>query len=65
MKCNKKLETLKQDNGDIISKYSTDIRLNQPRGVLIETDAEQPPAASKPYLLSLKDHECVKEGLEN
>ena len=53
----KKLETLKQDYEDIISKHSSDIGLTH----LQEMRIELPPIASKPYPLQLKHHRFVKE----
>ena len=51
-----KLETLKQDYDDIISKHSSGIGVTHLEEIRIESDPELPPVASKPYPLPLKHH---------
>ena len=56
---------LKQDNNNIVSQHSIDIRLTHLEEMIIKTDPELPPVASKPYPLPLKHHKFVKEEIEN
>ena len=58
-----KLQTLKQDYDNIVSKHNSDIGLTHLQE--IETVPELPPVTTKPYPLPLKHHKFVKEEIEN
>ena len=60
-----KLQLLKEDYDDIVSKHSSDIRLTHLEEMTIETDLELPPIASKPYPLPPKHHKLIKEEIKN
>ena len=62
---NIKLQILKQDYDDIVSKHSNDIRLAHLEEITIETDPELPPVVSKPYPLLLNHQKLVKVEIEN
>ena len=60
-----KVQILKKDYDDIVSKHSIDIRLTHLEEKTIETDWKLHPIVSKPYPLPLKHHKFVKEEIEN
>ena len=60
-----KLQTLKEDYNDIVSKHGSDIGLTHLEEMKIESVPKLPPVASKPYALPLKHHKFVKEEIEN
>ena len=55
---------MQQNYDDIVSKYSSDIRLNHLEEITIDTDPNLPPVMSKPYPLPFKHHKFVKEEIE-
>ena len=60
-----KLQTSKQDHGNISSKHSSDIGLTNLQEIKIEIGPYLLPVATKPYTLPLKHHTFVKEETEN
>ena len=48
-----KLQLLKQDYDDIVSKHSSNIRITYLEVMTLENDPEVSPVASKPYPLPL------------
>ena len=63
-KIQQKLQILKQDHDDIISKYSSDIGLTNLAEMKIRTSLKLPPVGGKPYPLPLKHHKIVTEEIE-
>ena len=59
------MQVLKKDYNGIVSPDSSDIRLTHLEEMMIETDPELTPVASKPYPLPLKHHSFIKEEIEN
>ena len=56
---------MKQNYTNIVSQHSSDIGLTHSEEMVIETNAELPPAVSKLYPLPFKHHKYVKEEIEN
>ena len=61
----KKLQVLKENYNDIVSQHSSNIGLTYLEEMVIETDLELPPVATRPYHLPLKHHKIVKEEIGN
>ena len=60
-----KSQELKQDWNDTVSQHSNDIGLTDLEAMTIETDADLPPVASKPYPSPFNCHKFVKEEIED
>ena len=59
------MQVFKQNYNDIVSQHSSNVGLTHLEEMVTETDAELPPAVSKPCYLPLKHHKFVKEEIGN